>query len=752
MKLFRPLAGSVSLGAIALSTPAFAQEVPAAEEEAGGNVIIVTAQKREQDLQDVPAAVTAIGAEEVEKLRIVNSADIVRIAPTLTATESNNKTNSSFSIRGIGTNLFGISAEQAVAFVIDDVAMPQQGQSISNIQDIQSIEVLRGPQSTLVGKAASAGAIVITTKGPSDILEGSAELTISDENLIKTTASLSGPLGDNLGFRVSGYWLDRDGYQENLTPDRDDLGGEKAFGIRGKLRWDISDSASIQLGAYYAEEDSNCCARTYQFISPGAAFFGFIPQAAFADGIDINEENTTVRLDDLPNALTESWGVNLRVNLDIGDHSLVSITAFDKWDYRNTEDVDFGDLDVLAIFTGGALNGGFNSTSVRDARFYSQELRLLSPTGGTIDYVLGAYYSNAETERTFVRNLPVALSNNLQEAGTEYIGVYGQLNWNLSDSTTASFGLRYFNEEITGAFTNFLAMPATTIGGSSSDSDLVGKFSLQHRFTDNTMVYASYSRGYKGQLYDLQPQFNQNDVDNPVQPESSDAFEIGIRNSFLDNRLRVNVTGFLTNYDNYQVQTAEIINGAAVFDIRNAGSLETYGIELETFAELSNTTNVTFNLAWVESSLNNLVNAPCFTGQTPAQGCVNNVQTIDDGTLPSSPELKYAVALDHRAPLSGSWDYFANASYTWQDDVQFGITQQANLRQDAYGIANFRVGVASADDKFAVSVFVNNAFDQFYRGDVLDASALFAGTGTALLHLVPRGAQRYVGGSLKVGF
>ena len=729
-----------------MPTSAFAQDLALEE-------IVVTAQKREESVQDIPVSVTAITADTIESLGIVTTADVVRVAPSLTVTESNNKTNSNFIIRGIGTNLFGTSAEQAVAMIVDDVAMPQQGQSISNLMDIERIEVLRGPQSTLFGKAASAGAINITTKGPTEEFEGSVELIATDEEMIKTFGSISGPLSDDVGFRLSGYWTDRDGYAENLSPGIVDTNGEESYGLRGKLRWEISETVTAELSAYYSEEESECCARTWHAISPGAAFFGALPQSLFAAGIDISSENSTHRLDTTPNSTTESSGANLRLSFNIGEYELLSISAVDQWEYLNDEDVDFGDLDVLAILTRGALSGGFYSRSVRDMEFLSQEFRLLSPQHDNYDYLIGLYYLDTETDRTFFRNIPIAPSNLATTAGTEYIGVFGQFNWHFTDRTSSSIGLRWFEEEISGSFTNMLPPVPTTVGGSNKDSDVVGKVSLQHDITDDNMIFASYTRGYKGQMYDLQPQFSQNDVDNPVQAEESDAFEIGLKSTLFDRRLQLNVTAFHTNYDNFQVQTIDTSGPVIMFYVKNAGELETQGLEIESIALLSETLTATFNAAFVDSSVNDLVGVPCYTGQTPAQGCVGGGQTVDGGTLPNSPETKYTVMLDYRRPLgSTSIDFFANALYRWQDDVIFNINQQPSLDQESYGIADLRFGISDQNGRYEITAFVNNVFDEFYRGDSLDLSVLFQGTGSALAHLVPRNSQRYYGLRTKLNF
>ena len=389
--------------------------------------IVVTAQKREQSIQDVPVSVTAISADTIDSLGLQTTSDIARLSSSLTVIESNNKTNSALSIRGIGTNLFGIGIEQGVAVVVDDVAKVQQGQGLANMVDVERIEVLRGPQSTLFGKASSAGVINITTKGPTDEFEGSIEVTATEENYHKVLASVSGPIGDSAGYRLTAHTSELDGWVENLAAGAEDFNSEESQGFSAKLYWQINEDVDVLLKAYTVDEESQCCARVLGGFAPGAALFGAIPQSVFAAGVTADSENTTVRYDTLPNSDNDSQGISARITADIGDFQLVSITAYDEWDYTNSEDVDLSELDVLGIFTGGAVSGNFYSDSVRELEFFSQELRLLSPTYDTYDYLLGFYYSDSDVDRSFFRILPVAPANFVANAGNENYAVSANL-------------------------------------------------------------------------------------------------------------------------------------------------------------------------------------------------------------------------------------------------------------------------------------------------------------------------------------
>jgi len=728
---------SAILGA-SFSISVFAQDGSLALEE-----IVVTAQKREESVQDIPVSVSAISAATIEKLGISNTSDLVKVSPSLTVTESNSKTNSAFSIRGIGTNTFGLGLEQAVALIVDDVAMVNQGQSLASLIDIERIEVLRGPQSTLFGKSASAGVISVTTKQPDNEMTAQLELDATNEESYRATASVSGPIADTLGFRLTGYWRDMSAYVDNLSPGSEDFNSEESEGLRAKLHWDVTDTLSVTVGGYYNHETGQCCTAIFRELDETALFAGIIPVSLLTAGVVPGEENTTVRYDTLPNQKNKSKGLNIRASFAIGDFDLISITAHDQWDYGISEDVDFSDFDFLSFFTGGFASGGFYSQSARSSDYFSQEFRLVSPAYDTYDYVVGLFYSDSDIEKSFYRNIPVALGDNDTQAENEGYAVFGQLNLHLTDRTSVGIGLRYLEEKIKGRSQDHLLPGSPEVSGSADDEAVVGKVYLRHAVLDDAMIFASYARGYKGPAFDLSS-FDEAKAQNPVAPEISDAYELGIKSSFLDNRVQLNATAFYTEYDDFQVQGIDGSSGVVEFNLLNVGSLETQGLELETAARLTETLTLSVNAAYTDATVNDYV-GPCYNGQTVAQGCISGVQTVNGGTLPNAPEWKYTAILDYQKPLASMpFDLFANASYLWQSETRFDINQGPRTVQDSYGVADLRLGIADKAGRYEITAYVNNLFDEFYVGNLGDFSFLYGGS-TALVHMVPRNAQRFVG-------
>lgn len=714
--------------------------------------VMVTAQKREQNAQDVPIALTAIDAETIAQAGIETTQDVVRLAPSLTVNEANHKQTSSFSIRGVGTNVYGIGVEQGVALLVDDVAAVQPGQTLGSLMDIERIEILRGPQSTLFGKNASAGVISITTKSPSDTFEGAFEATATDDGETGVVGSVSGPIMDDLRYRLTGKWNDRDGYINNLTPNVDDKNGARIKNLRGKLDWDITDTVAVNFSAYYMKDKSKCCALTWESMPAGNSILA-LPIGYPADGISPGKDNFDFRGEDGPYSQSESTGGSIRLNAALGEFELVSISALDHWNYDIEEDVDFSDLDVLGFFSADQEQGGWYSRGEISTNFYSQEFRLLSPSYDKYEYLIGLYYANAETTEYFFRNLSLALADNDTTAKTESLSVFGQLTWHFTSSTSITGGLRWLNEEISADLISYLDSVPAKVSGNDSDSPVVGRVSLQHFFGEDIMTYVSYARGYKGQAFDIGGgRFSEDAANNPIDSETSNSYEIGVKSILWDRRLQLNADVFYTTYEDFQVQRTDLIDNAVVFELDNVGELVTQGIELDSLILIGENIALTMNASYIDASANDYVGAACWSGQTVAQGCVAGLQDVDNGRLPVAPEWKYTAMLDYKVPLDSlPFDGFANVIYTWQDDVIFNINQDPSLTQGGYGLTNLRFGLNDREGRYRVTFFANNVFDKAYAGNKINLTQLFA-PGLTIGQILPRSAQRYAGVQARYNF
>ena len=720
--------------------------------------ILVTATKRAESVQDVPVAVNAVDRATLEAMRIDEFTDITRISPSLTVNRGDWATNSGFSLRGIGTNVFSINIEPSVAIVVDDVPLVRSSQAFSDLLDIERIEVLRGPQSTLFGKNASAGVVNVVTQDPGEEFNLRLRAGYTTDDQLDFGLTTGGPLSDSVGYRLSAFVKERkDGHIDNITTG-EEVDGSESWGVRGKLVFDPSERVTATVFAELSESESTCCNATMRSVPANAAFLGFLPAPAVLAGLDPAPDNTSIGSDDLTADDSEAWNAGLRLSIDIGEHELLSVTAYNEWNYEVTRDVDGTAFDLLALFTGGAASGGLVQGGGFDLESLSQEFRLISPASDTFEYVAGLYYSDVDYARDFQRG-PLFAANWVADTGTEVLALYGQGTLSLAENTSLILGARVQDEEISHGFDN--ALSGVSLSGSDSETAATFKLGVQHYVNDDVMVFATASSGYKGQGYDISSSFNQKTSDNPVGNEDSLAFEAGMKGTFLEGRLQLNPTLFFATYDDFQAQQARIVNNNVELGIANVGELETYGLEIDFQAALTENLRLVGGIAYINAEIKKFAGADCWPGQTT--GCVDildsagmvvgTAQDLGGEDLNNSPDLKFTVSAEYLLPLENlPFNGFFNLSYQWQDDLNFSLLADPGAEQKAYGIVNLSLGIAeSANERYTVTLFVNNLFDEDYVTSIANFGGLWGGSPT-YIQTFPRDAERYAGIQLGIRF
>ena len=764
------IATGAGVGLLGMTALAAAQAVEPAD--AGLEEVIVTAQKRAENLQDVPVSVTALSAETIANQRIVDFADLSRAAPSLTVTESTSSPNSSIVLRGIGTFAFSISVEPSVAVVVDDVAVVQQAQAFNNLSDIERIEVLRGPQGTLFGKNASAGVVNIVTQGPAEQFTAGVQLTATDDQEYRAEGSLSGPVGEASGYRVNAYYLQRQGFVRNLT-NGTNINDDGGFGVRAKFKSALTDNFTVTLTGDYSERTQDGTGTTLRAVGDNARLFGAIPYNATLVGITPGAGNYNARLSEDAPTKNQQSSLSLKAQWDLGDFDVVSISSYQDWKYRFVNDVDGTDLDVLGVLSGGAAHGGINQGGPYHSKQVTQEVRLVSTGDGALKYVLGGYYSKADTDRGFERG-PVALvARWAATAGTRSLAAFGQFDYSFTDTTRLSAGVRANSERISVDFQN-LNVPATppannatclaVCSGENKDSVVTWKLALQHDLADGVMAFASAATGYKGQAYDIVTGFGPAKATTPVKPEKSKAYEIGLKSRFLDNKVQLNATAFWTDYDNFQAQAAVLdatTNPATLrLGLNNVGKLRTRGVELELSAKPSSWLRLDAAASYTDAVIKDFPTANCYAGQTVAEGCVDidgagpltaKVQNLAGAPLANAPKIKLTLGANAEFAWGNSGlDGFAGLALQHQSAVNFDLFRNPLTEQKAYSIVNGNIGFAQGDEgKLKVTLFVNNLFDKHYAANLTDGFGTF-GNVHVLNQVLSRNSQRYFG--VKVGY
>lgn len=747
-----------------ISTSAFAQDAAdasaaAQEENIGLEEIVVTAQKREQNMQDVPVAVTALSGETLSNQRINDFADLTKAAPSLTVTQRASAADNSINIRGIGTFAFTTGVDPSVAVIVDDVALVQQAQAFSNLADVERIEVLRGPQGTLFGKNASAGAVNIVTKGPTSDFAGQVSAGYASDGEWRFNAGISGPLGDTVGYRLSGFYSNQNGYVRNLTTGQR-INNDESKGLRAKLKFDLTDTLQIALSADWSKNVTRGNASTFLSVPAGSTFFGAVP--VDLTGIIPSKSNFNVRLSDAPASTSKQHSLSARASLDLGFADLVSITSYQKWDYRIIEDVD--GLAVSPTNSGfGVIQGGPYAS-----KLFSQELRLVSTGDGPLSYILGGYYADTTTDRTFTRTPGASLgffrANWSSEAGKKSLAGFAQLDYELTAATRIGVGMRAQKEKIDVLYARTLPS-VVNINEDDSDSAFTWKVSVQQDLAPDVMAYVSVAKGYKGQAYDISSSFSQAKALVPTRSESSNAYEFGIKSRFLDNMVQLNIAAFLTDYKDFQAQSAVLdsTTGTLSLGLNNVGKLRTKGIEWEFTAKPADWFRLDFGGAYTDAKIRSFPLADCWTNQNveqPAQcfdtdgaGPLGRTQNLAGVTLANAPKWKYNMVGTADFPISGAMDGFASLSYLFQSKVHYDLFNNPYAVQGGYGVFNASLGFKdSSGDGYKVAFFVNNLTKERFATFIGDQAASFGNSRHVLTQFLPRGAQRYVGVKLDYNF
>ncbi|MEY2943588.1 MAG: hypothetical protein RLY97_1602 [Pseudomonadota bacterium] len=810
---------SLAFALASLSAPAFAQAdskapVPAAQapDAPAPGEIIVTANKRNERLQSVPASVTAVSSETLARMAIQSPKEFGQISPTLNFQAADEARLFNFSIRGIGTDTFSVGVEPSVSTIVDGVVYTRVGSIFDGLSDLEKVEVLNGPQGTLQGKNASAGAVVITTKAPNrDRLQGRAEFGLAEHGEYSGTLMLTGPINDKLAFRVNGYYRAEDGVVTNIGTGKT-VNNATSYGVRAKLLFEPSSDVKFTLLGDWSYRKADCCAEPLRI----AAASGNVT-AAFT-GTPVGPLNTFVNLNTPQEGSQKNRGVSLQGDIAVGNHTLTTITAF-----RQYRDFAIRDRDgTNAPFTGvtptqlfSATNPGITaaaalaklqtllvnplsfscrylngagaepvcgeSNSLEKSDTFSQEIRLASPTGGKVDYILGAYYYNALTERdltiagvrsniagnvSFPTTTSVLVANpNAYVLADAIIKVrnvdaaaFANVNVHASEKLTISGGIRFVYDKLTYDVHKVTGpngdhIGAATSGGANAgtpnfntnlnydDTALLGKITAKYQFTRDLMVYGLWAHGYKSQAVDADIFVSQVGFNAfPVAPETSNSFELGFKSSWFDRLLTVNVTGYKTTFAGYQTSSSGT-DGSGAPVLRSAGKLFTKGVEGEVTLRPNSAIRLSGNFLFSKNEFGDLFVTPTLN--------------IKGGVPLNAPSTKWGLTSSYDMAL-GKWSANFSTNYTWTSKTLFtNLADAANPNsiwlRPSFGVANLAVTLNSPDDKFKISLYVKNLFNEHYVAGLRRISGSVGGAG-AVAQALPRDFNRFVGGSLTMNF
>jgi len=690
-----------SASMIPLAAPAQAQDAQASGDQAR-DVITVTARRREETIQDVPVAVTAIGGGQLEELGAEDITFVGQVVPnvTLETSRATNTTLTAF-IRGVGQQDPVAGFEQGVGIYLDDVYLNRPQAAVLDIYDVERIEVLRGPQGTLYGRNTIGGAVKYVTRGLSDEPTLSARVSLGSYSQRDAVITASTPLSDAVRIGGSIARLTRDGFGDNRFTGEDNY-NKDILAFRGSAEFDLGPNFDLRFSADYIDDQS----------APRHGYRVLPSLVTGAQPLDdrFDTEGGVAGFSPFSENSVEAFGYSAQAEWRVNDRvTLKSITA-----YREDESESLIDFDSTPLPT-------FDAWVVYDNDQFSQEFQLLYE-GDRLNVVGGFYYLDANAFNAFDVFFTVATQLTLGDVNTEAWALFGEATYDLTDRLSLTVGGRYTEDERTAEVTTgalFLGqgspyffnrpdiIPAPFVGTRTDDA-FTPRVILAFDATDELNLYASYSEGFKGGLFDPRGNFAIPEIQDGVNPETVESYEIGLKGQFLDGRLQTNAAIFMADYTDVQIPGSEIIQlpgGGTTFEgtLTNAGAAEFTGVELEATAFLTESLTAFVSLGYVDAEYTVFEE--------------NGVNIADQVAVQNTPDWTGNFRLNHTSPLSlfgnaGSLALNGSASYRG-DSQQFEFANPL-LDQDAFWMVDASAAWTSDSGRFSAGLHGRNLFDEEY--------------------------------------
>lgn len=746
---------SLAVLAIAAATPATAQDVTTAPgvagqtqpteqdapiqdaaapaDAAGGSGydgdIVVTAQKRAESAQDVPISLTALSEGSLAQASVDNVLDLPRIAPSFQATRASQAANTRLSIRGIGSS-GNSSIEPSVGAFVDGIYIPRPGPLLATLNDIASVEILRGPQGTLFGRNASMGAISFHTHDPSDELSFQLSGEGGSYNRIRGAAIINAPLAEGYAVRASVLYDDFDGFGRNdITGKR--FGDSRVVSLRGAFKGELAPTLTwVVKGDYQRQRGDGLTATSVvaDTVTPTALANW---RTRSGNQLPIVDRTYTYRnrADTDGELRDEQWGIASDLSLDLGEYTLRLLSGYRDWSYFQQEDDVTNSPAPLY-----GREATFDSTS------HSQELQIISPPDALLDgrlsFVGGLYYFREKyrigetvnlgsefcsriTGRTAPANIAPCLALPQMDATrsdftqvTESVAAFGQATFKITPEFELTGGIRYSHDNKDGDFVSILNNRFATVRAADTALGLEfdgGKFTYRanatYRPTRDLMFFATYSTGFKSGGFDAGNGATLG-LNRVFEPETTDNYEVGAKTEFLQRRLTVNATLFRTDVNQFQLRS---FNGQT-FSVRNAGSIRQQGVEFDVTARPIDGLSIGVSGIRLDSEFTDFRNAPGLPG-------FGGTQDQTGARAPYSPKWQGVVSGSYTGDIPGTqlgWSLAGNLSFQSESEVGGAGDGNPQGRQPAYQVLGGRFAVTGPDDAWELYLTGENITETGY--------------------------------------
>jgi iron complex outermembrane recepter protein len=705
--------------------PAHAQQAQqqAQQQPPGGaagsqvETVVVTAQRRSENLQSVPITVTALGAETLHANNVINALDIGKLDTSVVVQAVDG--NVLPFVRGVGTPLVTMGNESSIAVYLDGNYQTRLNSALMLLNNVDRIEILKGPQGTLFGRNASGGLINIVTSNPEpgDDIQAKATLGYGNYNTLYGTGYFSDSIGSNFAFSLAGaYDNQQDGWGHNIT-----TGGKAWFGeqeaLRGKATYDIDEDTRIRFSGYYARMHTDEGQQLQvqgqtQGWPTGSGLTGPVPGLPFFD-----------TRNDLSNAfVTEDTGSSASIEHDFSFGTLIETAAWNQTQENRPLDVDTTQLD------------GYDADFKDYSTEFTDELRVVSNDTSPFQWTAGLYYyqTNQAYDPLDLHGFSLGLPTDahlqiFSRLAVRSYASYAQGTYKVAPKTELTFGARYTQDDDHGSGREQIVIPGSspiviaTSAGEKSFAELSWRAALDYHFTDDVMGYVSVNRGFKSGTFNLVP------FSNAVKPEVLTAYELGIKSDFWDNRARLNGSAFYYDYRDAQVNTVPM---PGVLDIQNAKASEVYGLDLD--GELVPVEGLTLKggISLLSAKYTDFLNAAFYKpGPAPNYGLIGPFQTSADGNyLSRAPKVTFNIGGQYVVPLHAESSLTFGVNYAYTGD--FFWDPDNRVVQRAYGLLDAQVSYAFPGSKYAIRLWGSNLTNEHYYANEFESAGPQGSVGT----------------------
>ena len=712
-----------------LAPLALAQSSSAALEE-----VVVTASRRAESAQDVAVALTALSSQSLEDANVVDISDIGFLAPNVQLQPVSTFPGfATFTMRGIGTGANSIrTLDPTVNVMIDGMVVATQIAGQLDAFDYETVEVLRGPQGIFFGRNSIAGAIQMRTGKPSEEFGGRVKAGVGSQSLVQLEGVIEGAMSSTLRGKVAVQYRSFDGYFEDnnggtfIPAPNNHLGTEPGTAtqkqneqdsifIKPTITWQPSDNFDLTVYGQYFEDDGGS-GSTQAYVEPSAApstmfrLYGYTPPT---DQFEVNH-------DLVGKSDTEIEQLVVEANWSVGNGVLTSVTGWRDLTFSSSSDID-GTPFLLIHFP----------NNEEEASQFSQEIRYAADISDRLDFIIGGFYLDAEQgviERREFSGLTAGRDhfdfNYIQSDWTQDVkstALFGNIRWGFTDTLTLNAGIRYSREEKDLNITLLTPCSGPGFSGCSTDKTDLGeewsntspRVALEYRPNDELMFWGSWARGFRSGNYNARaPSIA---AVGPADPEQADQIEIGMKGDFADGRLRANITGFFTVYDEIQRTTnGEDALGNPLQLLRNAAEAEIPGIEAELTWLPTDRLMLMAGIGWIDPEFKE------FTGlNLGAPTDQENEALAKELEFERVPDFEYTLTGEYRVPMSDRGDLIFRGQYAWRDGFYTDVTNNELRTIDDYGILD--ASVRFENDKWRVSLWGRNLTEENYA-DIISAA------------------------------